>query len=152
LEILKKVRSPYLPKFYGQEGTKPITYHEYVRFTKARGRPSKARQTAIEALNAEVKATTGTGIKDLAHDNFVRDRRGHFKAIDFLIDGPLKRTSRHGQLQRAMKSGGPSAVGKLLRSFDREAISHKSRREILRNAQLPRAQRDKLILKATKPE
>jgi hypothetical protein len=150
LEILKKVKDPHLPKFYGQEGDKSVTYHEYVPIGKKREHSSKEREGVIEGLNKKIKAKTGVEIKDLASDNLVRTEDGNLKAIDFLIDGPLKETSRRGQLKKELKSKGRPAMGRLLKSFDQETIRHKSRREILRNANLPKEERDKLIEKATK--
>jgi hypothetical protein len=168
LEILRKVKSPLLAKFYGQEGNKPITYHEYVRFNKKRAYPTVAREKAVRLLNRQVREATGVGIKDLASDNFVKDKQGNYKAIDFLIDGPLSRTSRRGQLrhvgkgiyEKAMKAGlgkkqavnlKRSAIMKMRGLFDQSAIKHKSRREIMRNALLPRHERDKLVERATRP-
>jgi len=150
LEILKKVKSPHLPKFYGQEGNKPITYHEYVKFKKERLNSTPEREKVIKELNKQVRSRTGTSIKDLYTSNLVKGKDGSYKAIDFLIDGPLSRTSRRGQLKHTLRTRGRSAMGKLLRSFDPEAIRHKSRKEILQNANLPKPQRDRLIDKATK--
>ena len=167
LEIYKKVKSPHLSRFLGQEGNKPITYHEYVRFGKKRATPSPERKAVIRSLNSEVKKTTGTGIKDLWSNNLVQDEHGDYKVIDFLLDGPLKQTSRRGQIRaageygykRARNSGmriprsrriAQSMMGQMKAQFDRAAIQHKSRKEILHNANLPQAQRERLIERATK--
>jgi hypothetical protein len=154
LEILKKVKSPYLPKFYGQEGKKPVTFQEYVKSTNEHRNKTPERDGVINALNKSVKRTTGVGVKDLSSDNLVRDQKGHLKAIDFLIDDPkLRATSRRGQVKNMLKAKGRPAMGRLLGSFDREAIRKKSRKEIFHNANdLSAPERAKLTEKATKPE
>lgn len=152
LEIMKKVKDPHMARFLGQEGDKPITYHEYVPIGKKHEHKSKEREAVISELDSKAETATGAGIKDLASDNLVRTPEGGLKAIDFLVDGPLRQTSRRGQLKRALESGGPKAMGKKIQEFDQEAISHKSRAQIMRNANLPKPERDKLIEKATKPE
>lgn len=163
LEILKKVKSPYLPRFFGQEGDKPVTYHEYVKFKKQKGAPTKEREGAIAALNKQIKNKTGVTAYDLANDNFVKDENDSYKAIDFMIDGPIKKTSRRGQIRaagkwaetKAEKEGfAPKAVKKSLMAqmrarFDSDVTKHKSRQQIMRNAELSRGERDKLIQKAT---
>ena len=154
LEILKKVKSPYLPKFYGQDGKKPVTFHEYIKSVNEHRNNTPERKGAIAALDKSVRKATGVGVRDLASDNLVRSKDGILKAIDFLIDDKkLRATSRRGQLKNMMKSRGRSAMAKLLGSFDREAIKKRSRREIMYNAnKLSASARAKLIRKASNPE